>query len=85
MLFICLLFLGRKRDSNLSAIFTLNTKDSTDLTTFTIFQSIKPVLLRKINTDIRADINKQIKKFTAKIPKNVSPLDLGGWIIFSPF
>uniref|UniRef100_A0A8D8ZML5 Uncharacterized protein n=1 Tax=Cacopsylla melanoneura TaxID=428564 RepID=A0A8D8ZML5_9HEMI len=42
-----------------------------------MFQSIKPVLLRKLNTDIRADVNKQIKKFTAKIPKDVSPLDLG--------
>ncbi|KAL1449278.1 hypothetical protein WDU94_000487 [Cyamophila willieti] len=42
-----------------------------------MFQAIKPVLLRKLNTDIRADVNKQIKKFTAKIPKDVSPLDLG--------
>lgn len=42
-----------------------------------VFESIKPFLLRKINTDIRTDINKQIKKFTAKIPQNMSPLDLG--------
>ncbi|KAI5700436.1 hypothetical protein M8J76_000526 [Diaphorina citri] len=60
----------------------IDLKDS-GMTTFVdglgpfMFQSIKPVLLRKLNTDIRADINKQIKKFTAKIPKNVSPLDLG--------
>ncbi|XP_044256889.1 uncharacterized protein LOC123006459 [Tribolium madens] len=40
-----------------------------------IFDSIKPFILREVNTNLRNDVNKQVRKIPQKFPNSISPFD----------
>lgn len=40
-----------------------------------VFDSIKPFVLKEANTNIRNDVNKEVRKFPQKFPNSISPLD----------
>lgn len=40
-----------------------------------VFDSIKPMILREVNTNMRHDINKQVKQIPLKFPNSISPFD----------
>ncbi|KAG5899932.1 hypothetical protein JTB14_002483 [Gonioctena quinquepunctata] len=40
-----------------------------------VFDSIKPFVLKEANTNMRRDINKELKKFPKKFPNSISPFD----------
>lgn len=40
-----------------------------------IFDSIKPFILSEVNTNLRQDVNKQVRKIPQKFPNSISPFD----------
>lgn len=40
-----------------------------------MFDTIKPLILREMNTNMRNDINKQVKQVPLKFPNSISPFD----------
>ncbi|KAJ8918627.1 hypothetical protein NQ315_013133 [Exocentrus adspersus] len=40
-----------------------------------VFDSIKPFVLKEANTNIRNDVNKEVKKFPQTFPNSISPFD----------
>lgn len=40
-----------------------------------IFDSIKPFILKEVNTNLRKDVNKQVKAIPQKFPNSISPFD----------
>lgn len=40
-----------------------------------LFDSIKPIILAQANSNIRTDVNKQVKKLPMKFPNSISPFD----------
>ncbi|XP_023024655.2 uncharacterized protein [Leptinotarsa decemlineata] len=40
-----------------------------------VFDSIKPFVLGEANTNMRSDINKELRKFPKKFPNSISPFD----------
>lgn len=41
-----------------------------------LFDSIKPFILREVNTNIRGDVNKHIRTLPQRFPNSISPLDM---------
>jgi hypothetical protein len=41
-----------------------------------LFDSIKPFILREVNTNIRGDVNKHIRALPQRFPNSISPLDM---------
>lgn len=41
-----------------------------------LFDSIKPFILREVNTNIRGDVNKHIRSLPQRFPNSISPLDM---------
>jgi hypothetical protein len=40
-----------------------------------LFDSIKPFILREMNTNVRKDVNQQVRKIPQKFPNSISPFD----------
>jgi len=41
-----------------------------------LFDSIKPYILKEVNTNIRGDVNEQIRALPQRFPNSISPLDM---------
>nr|CAD7453563.1 unnamed protein product [Timema tahoe] len=41
-----------------------------------LFDSIKPFILKQVNTDIRGDVNKELAKLPQQFPDSISPFDM---------
>lgn len=41
-----------------------------------LFENVKPLILSEVNTNVRGDVNKQIRDIPQTFPNSIPPLDM---------